>query len=54
MPASKLAEAKERELKRIRDFEAASVDEERHRKTATIAPSNKLDHLPLTRERLEE
>ena len=54
MPASKLAEAKERELKRIRDFEAASVDEERHRKTATIAPSNKLDILPLTRERLKE
>ena len=54
IPASKLAEAKEQELQRLRDFEAASVDEERHRKTATIAPSNKLDHLPLTRERLEE
>ena len=54
IPASKLAEAKERELKRFRDFAAASVDEERHRKTAAIAPSNKLDNLPLTRERIEE
>ncbi len=52
IPASKLAEAKELELKRARDFEVASVDEERHRKTAAIAPSNKLDNLPLTRERL--
>jgi hypothetical protein len=54
IPASKLAQAKEIELKRVRDFEAASVDEERHRRTARVAPSNKLDNLPLTRERLEE
>lgn len=54
MPASKLAEAKEQELQRTIDFEAASVDEERHRKTATPAPDDKLKNLPLTRERFEE
>ena len=52
--ASKLAEAKDLDLQRVRNFESASADEERHRKTATVAPSNKLDSLPLTRERLEE
>lgn len=36
IPASKLAEAKDLELQRIRDFEASSEDEERHRRTATI------------------
>ena len=54
IPASKLADAKEQELMRVRDFEAASADEERHRRTASIAPKNKLDNLPLTRERFEE
>ena len=54
IPASKLAEAKELELQRVRDFEAASVDEERHRSTATPAPEDKLKKLPLTRERFEE
>jgi len=54
IPASKLAEAKEQELQRVRDFEAASVDEERHRRTASPAPVDKLRTLPLTRERLEE
>ena len=54
MPASKLAEAKEQELQRVRDFESASVDEERHRRTATPAPEDKLKNLPLTRERFEE
>ena len=54
IPASKLADAKEQKLMRVRDFEAASIDEERHRKTAAIAPGNKLDNLPLTRERFEE
>jgi hypothetical protein len=52
--ASKLAEAKDLELQRSRDFEAASVGEERHRKTATTAPEDKLRNLPLTRERFEE
>jgi len=54
IPASKLAESKERELKRIRDFEAAAVDEERHSKTVTSPPKDKLQNQPLTRERFEE
>ena len=54
IPASKLADAKEQELKRVRDFELASTDEERHRRTASIAPKDKLDKLPLIRERFEE
>ena len=53
IPASKLAEAKDLELQRIRDFEASIVDEERHRKTASIAQEDKLKNLPLTRERSE-
>jgi len=54
IPASKLAESKELELQRTREFEAAAVDEERHSRTATIAPSDKLQNSPLTRERFEE
>jgi hypothetical protein len=54
IPASKLAEAKNLELQRSRDFEASIEDEERHRKSATIAPDTKLKNLPLTRERLED
>ena len=42
MPASKLAEAKEQELQRVRDFQAASVDEERQRRTASVAAKDKL------------
>ena len=53
-PASRLAEAKDLELQRSRDFEASIEDEERHRKTAIAAPDNKLKNLPLTRERLED
>ena len=54
IPASKLAENKELELQRSRDFEASIEDEERHRRTATLASSDKLVNLPLTRERFEE
>ena len=54
IPASKLVEAKAQELKRIRDFEVSVEDEERHRRTATTAPEDKLKNLPLTRERFEE
>jgi hypothetical protein len=54
MPASKLAETKDLELQRSRDFEASIEDEERHRKTATTAPEDKLKNLPLTRERFED
>ena len=54
MPASKLAESKDLELKRVREFEEAAVDEERHRRAATPAPEDKLQNLPLTRERFDE
>ena|GEM_PF-848398 len=54
MPASKLAEAKEQELQRVRDFQAASVDEERQRRTASVAAKDKLKNLPLTRVRFDE
>jgi hypothetical protein len=54
IPASKLVEVKEQELQRAREFDAASVDELRHRTTATLAPNDKLTNLPLTRERFED
>ena len=54
IPASKLAEAKDLKLQRSRDFESSIEDEERHRRTATTVPEDKLKSLPLTRERFEE
>ena len=54
MPASKLAETAKRNAELLRDFEASCIDEERHRKTATTAPEDKLKNLPLVRERFEE
>lgn len=54
MPASKLAEIAKRNAKLLLDFEAASVDEEGHRKTATTAPEDKLKNLPLTRVRFKD
>jgi hypothetical protein len=54
IPASKLAESKELVLQRARDFEAASVDEERHSKTATPLSKDKLGNQTLTRERFED
>jgi hypothetical protein len=54
IPASKLAEAKEQELQRVREFEAASEDQQRHNRTATPPPRDKLEKLPLTRERFDE
>ena len=54
IPASKLAEAKEKELQRIRDFEAAAVDEERHSRTAIPPPTDKLENQPFIREKFEE
>ena len=54
IPASKLAAAKEEELQRVREFESSLEDEQRHRRTARPAPANKLDHIPLTRERFED
>lgn len=53
IPASKLAEAKEQELQRAREFEAASVDEERHSRTANPPPKDKIDSQPLTREKFD-
>lgn len=54
IPASKLAEAKDLELQRVREFEAASIDEERHRRNSINTPDGKPKSLPLTRERFEE
>ena len=54
IPASKLAETKELDLQRVRDFEAAATDEERHRKAANYAPHEGIKKIPLTRERFEE
>lgn len=54
IPASKLAESKEQQLQRVKDFELATADEERHRRTATTTPEDKQKNLPLTRERFEE
>lgn len=52
--ASKLAEAKDLEFQRSRDFEAAIEDEERYRRMATPALEGKLKNLPLTREPFED
>ena len=54
IPASKLAEAKEQALQRVRDFKAASEDQQRHNRTATPPSRDKLEQLPLTRELFEE
>jgi len=54
IPASKLAESKELVLQRTREFEAAAVDEERHSRTSTPPPTDKLDSQPLTRERFKD
>jgi hypothetical protein len=54
IPASKLAETKELELQRVRDFEAAVADEERHRKAAIYHSHEGVERIPLTRERFEE
>ena len=54
VPASKLAEVKDLELQRSRDFVASIEDEERHRRNAAKTQDNKLKNLPLTRERFEE
>ncbi len=54
IPASKLAESKEQELQRIREFEAATLDEERHSRTANPPPVDKLENQSLARERFVE
>jgi len=50
IPASKLAETKELELQRVRDFEAAVTDEERHRRSDATKPKSVLRNLVMTRE----
>lgn len=52
--ASKLTESKAQELLRIREFEEAVEEEKRHRRAAKPAPKDKLETLPLVRERFEE
>lgn len=54
MPASKLAQAKELEMHRIRDFEASIEDKERNRRTTPVAPKDRLFNLPLIREGFED
>lgn len=54
MPASQLEATKAEELRRIREFETASEDEQRHQSAAAPPPKNKLKNLPLTRVRDEE
>ena len=53
IPASKLAEAKEQELQRVRDFELAAQEEQRQRRNVSRQLPKDLD-MPLTRERFEE
>jgi hypothetical protein len=53
IPASKLEEAKELELQRVRDFEGAALVEERHRVAGKRTAPTDLK-TPLTRERFEE
>jgi hypothetical protein len=49
IPASKLAETKELELKCVRDFEAAATDEERHRRAFADNKGAKTRATTLTR-----
>lgn len=51
IPASKLAEAKEQELQRAREFEEAAQEEQRQRKNVSRQPKD-LD-VPLTRVRID-
>ena len=54
IPASKLAQTKELELQRVRDFEAAAADEERHRRSDTTKPGSAPINLLTTREPFED
>ena len=54
IPASKLAETKELELKRVRDFEDAAADEERHRRSDTTKPGSAPISLLTTHEPFED
>ena len=52
IPASKLAAAKEQELRRAREFEASVEDQQRYRTRTKPRPANAPDNPPLTREGL--
>jgi hypothetical protein len=54
IPASKLAETKRLELQRVRDFEAAATDEERHRRSDTTRSGAATHSLITTREPFED
>jgi hypothetical protein len=54
IPASKLTKAKELELQRVRDFEVAATDEERHRRSDATKPKSVLRNLVMTREPFED
>jgi hypothetical protein len=54
VPATKLAETKELELQRVRDFEAAAADEERHRRTDAAGTLAAPVNLVTTREPFED
>ena len=51
MPRSKLAETAKQRTALLREFEAADVNEKRHRR---LQLEDKLANLPLTRERFEK
>ncbi len=53
IPASKLAQAKEQELQRVREFEEAAQEEQRQRQNVSRQQPKNLAP-PLTRERFEE
>jgi hypothetical protein len=54
IPASKLVEAKELEIQRIRDFEVAAADGKRHRRSDTTRPGAVPHILITTREPFED
>ena len=54
IPASKLAEAKELERQRVRDFGVAATDEERYRRSDTTRPGAATHNLITTREPFED
>jgi hypothetical protein len=54
IPASKLTKSKELELQRVRDFEVAATDEERHRRSDATKPKSVLRNLVMTREPFED
>jgi len=54
IPASMIAETKVLEIQRVRDFEVAAIDEERHRKTVASRTRAAPINLVTTREPFED